>query len=78
MFEVGYIVKWTDRKKRVLQEKYREIRFEVVFIEDAGSIIMRTLPDFDESLNLKTNNSSVLRDIHFERKIKISKLKRSE
>mgnify|MGYP006312506849 CR=1 FL=1 len=71
MFEVGNIVKWTDEKKEKMIPFHQDLRFEITSIGN-GIIAIRAISD-KWLINLLTEPEGIVRDIDFERNIKLSK-----
>jgi hypothetical protein len=73
MFEVGNIVKWTDEKKERMIPFHQKFRYEITCISKDGLKIAIKAISNEYLINLLTEPEGIIRDIEYERQLKMSK-----
>jgi len=71
MFEVGNIVVWTDEKRKTLSPAYQDFRYEIMGF-DKEKISIKAISD-KYLIRFTTSENCIVRDIDFERSLKLSK-----
>ena len=73
MFEVGNIVIWTNEKRKRMIPFHQDFRYEITSISKDGLKIALKAISTTYLINLLTEPEGIIRDIEFERRLKLSK-----
>jgi hypothetical protein len=78
MFEVGNIIKWTKEKRERMIPFLKGFRFKITSIsEDGLKITIQAISD-ENLINLLTEPSGIVRDIEYERSIKLKRVRKNK